>query len=197
VKNIQHYRLFVALGVPEFVIENMVALLHDLRRRLPGKEIRWAHPDNSHLTLAFLGDVPVDKVEELTRVLTAAAANISPIQLHAGRIGFFPHARSPKVIWVWVHDDQGELIRLQRAVASACVPFGAKDEGREFTGHLTLGRIERLPKAKIELLGELAREMEGRALGVWTTSKVNLMRSELSAGGSQYTCLSRISLSKT
>ena len=160
-KDAKHYRLFVALPVPAGVKEQMAALLDELRGRLPGKEIRWTRPEQSHLTLAFLGDVATDKVDGLTGALRKAAGGFTAIPLHAERLGFFPNVRLPRVIWVWVHDDRGELALLQREVASACVAFGAKDEGREFTGHLTLGRVERLPKDKVKALGELARGLEG------------------------------------
>ena len=190
----EQFRLFIALPVPEPVKEELRRLQDELRERLPGNEVRWTRPGQIHLTLKFLGNIPVARVGELTEAVRTACSPFSPFQVRAGRIGFFPDVRRPRVIWAWVHDDHGQLPRLQRALDEATALFGSHKEEQEFTGHLTVGRVKALKPARVHLLAELARGMADRVFGDWTVDKVEIMRSELSAEGSHYSSVAEIAL---
>jgi 2'-5' RNA ligase len=190
-------RLFLALRVPEAVREELRRFQAELRARLPGDAVRWTRPDQIHLTLQFLGNVAANQVEPLIAATRRACQPFAPMHLRAERIGFFPHVNAPRVVWTWVHDDFGDLPRLQKAVAEAAAPFCDHREEKSFTGHLTLGRIGRLPPAQARIPAELAVALTDRVYGDWTAGHVALMRSELSATGSQYTSLVEIPLPRT
>jgi 2'-5' RNA ligase len=179
-------RLFLAVMVPERVREELRRLQDELRRHLPGEVVRWTNPAQIHLTLHFLGNVEAAQVGQLTEAVRLASEPFGPMRLRAERIGFFPQALSPRVIWAWVHDDFGDLVRLQKALAAECAPFGQPPEEKGFTGHLTLGRIGRLPAAQARSLGELAVTLADRVHGDWTARHVTLMRSEPGGNGSRY-----------
>jgi 2'-5' RNA ligase len=66
---------------------------------------------------------------------------------------------------------------------------------QEFTGHVTLGRIQRFQRADAEILVKAASRAAGQFFGEWTADTVELIRSELSSGGSRYTTLAAIPLS--
>ena len=186
--------MFIAVPVPAAVREELRRLQDELRGRLPGQAIRWTRPEQIHLTLRFLGNVPADSVGELTDAVRRACASFAPIPLHAGRIGFFPQARVPRVIWVWVHDDWGHLTRLQQAATSVTSMFTKEPEEKGFTGHLTIARAQGLKPAPARILGEAALEMTNRVFGDWTAESVEIKRSELSAGGSRYSTLAELPL---
>jgi 2'-5' RNA ligase len=117
-----------------------------------------------------------------------------PLRLRAERLGFFPDGRSPRVIWVGVHDDRDALPLLQRAVESAVASFTSEKSAERFSGHVTLGRIKGIARADAERMVGLAERMASRCFGEWTADTVELIRSELSPQGPRYTVLAAIPL---
>ncbi|MGH3538391.1 MAG: 2'-5' RNA ligase family protein, partial [Pseudonocardiaceae bacterium] len=75
-------RLFVALTPPGEVIEALRVVTQELRECT--LELRWTRPQQWHVTLAFLGEVGDDIVDELARRLSRAAARHSPLALALG-----------------------------------------------------------------------------------------------------------------
>jgi 2'-5' RNA ligase len=57
-------RLFVAVVPPLEVVEDLSEFAEP-RREYPDDDIRWATDEHWHITLAFLGDVPDWKTDEL------------------------------------------------------------------------------------------------------------------------------------
>ncbi len=187
-------RLFIAIPLPEPLRHELKTLQSELRARLPGDAVRWTPPEQIHLTLKFLGGTPADRVGELTANLHRACAPFAPFPLRAERIGFFPERGHPRVIWTAVRDMDRRLALIQTAVARTCAGFGDSKDEKEFAGHLTLGRVEKLPRALAEMPGTLEREMAARVLGEWKVSRVDLMRSELSPQGARHFRVAEIAL---
>jgi RNA 2',3'-cyclic 3'-phosphodiesterase len=195
IKEAGMFRLFVAISLPDAVKDEIEKAQGQIRGALREDFIRWAKPEQFHLTLKFLGNVAPSRVAELTEALRAACVNFSALQLRAERIGFFPNMRFPRVVWASVHDGKDILPRLQEAIATNIGGFVEKQEGKKFTGHITLGRMERINRPQSELLTKLAYGMGERFFGEWTANKVELIRSELSSSGSRYTTVAAIPLS--
>ena len=190
----ERYRLFVALAVPDDVKDKMEAARADLRRVLPDRNVRWARPEQFHLTLRFLGDVEVGRAEALTEAIRAACAGFGALHLRAERIGCFPERGYPRVVWVGVRDEAEQLPRLQQRVESATAGFTSQAKEERFTGHLTLGRIKGIKQPEAEALGKATAGMAGRFFGQWTACQIELMRSELLPQGAQHTSLASIAL---
>jgi 2'-5' RNA ligase len=205
-------RLFVAISPPEDVKGRIEKAQRQLRSALPGNIVRWTKREQFHLTLKFLGNVAETRVNELTEALRDACANAEPLHLRAERIGFFPGAHAPRVLWVGVQDEKDALAKVQKMVegsvenfiaspGTAAVPAASSPAGRQrsqektFTGHITLGRIERIRRSEAETLAKAVGDIAEPFFGEWTASHVELIRSELSSGGSRYTTLAEVSLS--
>jgi RNA 2',3'-cyclic 3'-phosphodiesterase len=112
-------RLFVAIPVPDTVRAELLRVQSELQLLVPRGTVRWTNPEQFHLTLRFLGDVPFEHVAGLQASLRAVCAGIHPLHLLAQGVGFFPNARSPRVIWVGIHDRENRLLILQQKVESA------------------------------------------------------------------------------
>jgi 2'-5' RNA ligase len=190
-------RLFVALPVPSDVRQALAELRRSLQAGVSPSTVRWTDPSQVHLTLRFLGKVAADRVEALAAALSEALRGLAPARLIAEGIGYFPHPRHPRVIWVGVRDSSGGLAALQAATQSACAPFTLEPPEPAFHPHLTLGRIKSASPAGTRPLIDAARGLEDRRFGEWTADGVELMRSELGSAGSRHTCLVRIPLSVT
>jgi 2'-5' RNA ligase len=99
------------------------------------------------------------------------------------------------VIWAGLQGDLDALRRLAAAVDAEAEALGFPRERREFTPHLTLGRVRaRLrPDDQRQLLGFL-KEANVQELGHFQPDTLNLMASELRPGGAVYECLYSVPL---
>jgi 2'-5' RNA ligase len=198
-------RLFVAMSPPEDVKDRIEKAQDQLRRATPGKIVRWIKRDQFHLTLKFLGNVAEPRVGELIEALRAGCTHFAPFCLRAEGIGFFPGARVPRVLWAGVSDKKGTLPELQRVIQTGVKKFTQEDSAEpgsagvppasQFTGHITLGRIQRIRPAESEALSQATTAIANPFFGEWTANCVALIRSELSPGGSRYTTVAAIPLS--
>jgi 2'-5' RNA ligase len=190
-------RLFIAISLPEKVKNEIETAQNELRRALPIGSVRWTKREQIHLTLKFLGEVPADQTEALTQSIQEACKKFPPLRLRAARIGFFPNANLPRVIWAGVNDRAGGLPTLQFKIESAVKEFGTQGPEKTFIGHITLGRAQNLKRPQAEILARLATGMTARVFGEWTAGKVEIIRSQLSSGSPQYSQLASVPLAGT
>ena len=188
-------RLFVAISLPDPVKDEIEKAQRQLRDSIPGKSVRWTKREQFHLTLKFLGNVRESQVSELISALRESCMRFSELQLRAERIGFFPDARFPRVLWAGVHDEKSQLTPLQSAIEESVKSFTEERPEKRFTGHVTLARLLRIQRREAEALAKTVSTMSQRLFGEWVANKVELIRSELSSSGSRYTTLADIPLS--
>ncbi len=182
-------RLFIAVDPGERFRRDLSTRLDAWRARVP---IGWVRPENMHLTLAFLGELPETALPELEAALRSAADGSGPFVLRPGEVGAFPSLRSPRVL-VLHCDSGGRLERLASAVRAATDPLlpPAQRDDKPFRAHLTLARIKR-PLTPAEL-----RDLAGMRLGEWEPlpiAEVRLVRSVLGRAGPTYTELRAVPL---
>jgi len=182
-------RLFIAIALPEPVRDEIIRVQQELQPLVPRAVVRWARSDQFHLTLRFLGDVSVDLIDCLRQAIGTVCQSAPPLSLHAAGIGFFPNPRSPRVVWVGIDDGPGRLTDLQRRIEASVQPFSSEPGEKNFTGHITLGRLKNARPADTRDLAARAQSLERRVFGDWTADEVEIIRSELSPGGSRYTSL--------
>lgn len=139
-------RLFVAVEVPVVAGQALAAAVAPLRERHDG--LRWVRPANWHVTLAFLGEVPVGgRIRAVSALYRATAgARPCPITL-SGRLGRFGH----RVLWAAVETTGDELQVLADGVRRELGSDGLAIDDRPFRPHLTLARGRRgqtMPRAR-------------------------------------------------
>src|SRR3954451_24125541 len=81
-------RLFVALAPPPEALEHLDEFL-DVRRG--AGDFRWVQPDQVHVTLAFLAEVPDRKLDDLVERLERAAARRTAFETAVAGGGAFPN----------------------------------------------------------------------------------------------------------
>jgi 2'-5' RNA ligase len=168
--------LFVAVVPPVEVVEHLGAFVEP-RREHPDDGLRWAAEENWHLTLAFLGEVPERKTEDLEARLERAAHKRAPMTLRLAGGGAFPNAAEARVLYTAVHGDRTELSRLATGARAAANKAGIEVAGRKFTPHLTLARLRR-PLDVTKWL----RIFDGYAGPEWTADRIELISSRLGQG---------------
>jgi len=182
------WRLFLAVTPAEPVKAALAEVQERLRRRLPIGTVKWTPPDQLHLTLRFLGDVPAPSAPDVAAALARVAEAATSFALGAERLGVFPHVRRPRVIWVGLGGDLLELSQLQAAAVAATAPWGRRED-QPFHAHLTLGRVRELPPARLRGVGEAVANCAPGRLAGWEVQAVELLRSELRPAGAIHTRL--------
>jgi 2'-5' RNA ligase len=184
----EHWRVFIAIELPSVVRKSLSDHIHGLRKALPDLRASWGRQENLHLTLKFLGDTPVAKIEALSQAAYNAAVRFSRFDLVVGRCGAFPSTGQPRVLWIGIDDRSGELADLYRSLEDECANAGFAREERPFHPHLTIARL-RKPQGS-RRLAELHGEMGFTNQRV-SVSEMVLFRSELLSEGSRHTAISR------
>ena len=176
-------RLFVALAISNGVREAIAALIRELQPL--DDSWKWVRAENLHVTLKFLGEISLDKLEGI-RVALRGVGCPWPIAVNFAALGFFPDERRPRVLWVGMEASQS-LPALAAAIDDALAKVGVPREERDFTPHLTLARSKR-GKLSPELKQELARHSAGQ-FGGMSASAFRLVESRLKSTGAEYTTL--------
>ena len=189
----QTLRTFIAVELDQELKTTLAGIQARLCGAVPPRAVRWVQPEGIHLTLKFLGDTPLDKVEQVKAALARAAEQIPAFTVTVGGVGCFPNAHRPRVVWVGVHEPSGCLERLWQAVESHVAPLGFPTEKRPFSPHLTLGRVQRYASSgEVRDIGQavaaLASEMAGAQDEMAVTS-VAYIKSDLRPTGAVYTTL--------
>lgn len=184
----EHWRVFCAINLPLVIREMVMAHSLRLRKSVPEAQASWSRPDNIHLTLKFLGEIPQTRVEELSRAAANAATDQGsfPISVHGS--GVFPTHGQPRVLWIGIEDLKGKLGEVYRRLEDECAKVGFKKEERPFHPHLTVARLRKPQHARTLADAHKAMEFEPAE---WTVSELLVIRSELSSNGSKYTNVSR------
>jgi 2'-5' RNA ligase len=183
-------RTFIAIELDDELRDNLGRLQAGLRDRLSPRSVRWVRPEGIHLTLKFLGDTPVDKLEEIQAALARAASEAGPFTVTVGGLGCFPNPRRPRVVWVGLQEVTGRLKQLRDAVEDHVAPLGFPTERRAFSPHLTLGRVQRnASKSEVREVGELVTATQIGTIDEMAVTAVSYIKSDLKPSGAVYTTL--------
>ena len=88
-------RLFIAVELPDEVKSQLTDLQERLKKACGFCPARWVAAGNIHLTLNFLGDVAVDKIDDITNAVKTAAVEFPPFELSLTETGAFPNLERP------------------------------------------------------------------------------------------------------
>lgn len=133
-------RLFVALDLPS----SLRTRLSWMSGGLQGA--RWVPPENYHVTLRFIGEVPAWRAEEIDLALAGLRATGFELQLSG--VGTFEKGGKVMALWAGV-DRNPALEHLQSKVETALQRAGLDSERRRFNPHITLARVESVPSHKV------------------------------------------------
>jgi 2'-5' RNA ligase len=99
---VDSYRTFVAIELPHALRARLIEHIQQLRRQLPDTRASWSREDNLHLTLKFLGNVPVSEIPKVSDAVARAVTAIKPFEITVASCGVFPPRGRPNVLWIGV-----------------------------------------------------------------------------------------------
>lgn len=197
-------RIFIGIDLDPELRSRLERFLEGLAGFAP--DARWARPESLHITLKFIGEQKPEQVEGITERLRQIES--SPIEIRASGYGFFPTAKSPRVLWIGIH--AAGLAELARNIDAATAELGVPREERPYSPHLTLARAagrsgsaksgsparqkRDTPNSVFTVLQKRLAAMGELDFGTMTASKFILYQSQLSPAGSKYTKLQQFPL---
>ena len=192
----EQIRAFVTIELPSDILAELERVAQELRdAKVSG--VRWVRPEGIHLTLKFLGDIPPESVDTVSQALGRCVSTRAPFELRLSDLGVFPNLRAPRVIWIGLDGALGPLLDLQRAVEDELEGLRFPRERRDFSPHLTLGRVrEGIPPAQRKGIGGDIASSTVEADGELAVRELSLMRSILMPSGTVYTRLYAVPLGR-
>lgn len=183
-------RTFIAIELDEQLKKILSAYIRELDKTKT--KIRWVKPAGMHLTLKFLGEIDQVKAERVIQELQETVRRYPCFPLTLRGTGTFPPgSRHPKVVWVGIQKDP-TLMALACEIEDKMAQLGFPREKREFTPHLTLGRVK--SQAGIDSLVRRLKEDEAKPFGQMKVSRVTFFQSTLKPTGAEYTPLREFDL---
>lgn len=159
-------RLFFAIWPDAMALQSLLDLQGALLAECGGRATRR---EQLHLTLAFLGETPEERVPALTQILASLPTQF--FALRTDRLGSF---MPPGIVWAGPSEPNGPLLALKEALDVGLGSAGFPVEARRFRPHVTLLRDARHKPAR-------------RTLDVaWPVTTVTLVQSRQTPGGSHY-----------
>jgi RNA 2',3'-cyclic 3'-phosphodiesterase len=207
VNNPDSFRTFIAIELPPDVRARVAQHIARLRREVPDVRASWSREDNLHLTLKFLGNVPVADTPKVSDAVERATKTVSSFQLTFSGCGTFPPHGRPGVLWIGAGSARilpadsvrrpalsgaANLERLFNSIETELAEAGFARETRQFHPHLTIARLRHSQGARP--LAELHQNL-GFTPIAFDVSEVVVFRSELLREGSKHTAISRHKLS--
>lgn len=169
-------RAFFALVPEDAVRLQFLALARDVARRSRGRSISGEHV---HLTLAFLGDVPLESVPTIRTIGDAMPRNGASLAFDT--LGAW---RASGVAWVAPSVLPAALATLHARLHAALIEVGFALENRPFRPHVTLARrcVQPHPRQQSAPIH-------------WAVRRLSLIGSELRPEGPVHTTLGEWALS--
>ena len=174
-------RIFIAINFfPDPVFYDM---LMDIKKRLEKERIRWVKTDNLHITLRFIGDYDINKIPEISEILSDVALNTTGFKLIYKDLGVFKSLSYPKVLWVGLEQSIA-LRELKKKIDLELNKTGFDFKEKKFSPHLTLGRMKYL-KDK-DSLRELMQNYKNKVFMRQNVESIVLMESKIDQKGAEY-----------
>lgn len=178
-------RLFIAIKFTPEIKKQISQIIQYLSK----EAIRgnFTRTSNLHLTLAFLGEVSSNRVQDIMKVMNQNAMGRESFEIEIGGLGKFINHREP-LYWYGIQENE-TLSKLQYTLIRGLKAYGFSVDDKPFRPHITLGRRCRMNSDFDE--NEFAKMISPIFMEVTT---INLMKSEYKEGKLTYTSLGEVKL---
>lgn len=149
-------RAFIAIDLPNQTQEKIGQITHNFVKQFP--QVRWELPEKMHITLAFLGALPDDKVNSVRPLLHHIAQNHTPFELTITDLSYFYKKHEDSLVYLDVVDREKNLQMLYRTLQKE-LENDQYSLPQRFTPHVTIGKLKRLrfPHEVKKILYDLAK----------------------------------------
>ena len=186
-------RSFISLNISSDTKEEFYKIQNKVKKNIDESQvnrIRWEKNDKFHMTLFFLGDVPTEKIKEISYELQSVSSDgqTNGILFKANSINAFPNLKYPRVLIVELINEDEKAIELYDNIKQVLLQFDFKPD-KKFHPHITLGRVKKNQKINlVELADKISFNLS------FTINNFYLMESKLDYRGSVYKIIKRFPL---
>lgn len=166
-------RVFLALAPPDDAKDELARALAPAYEEYP--RLRWNRIEDWHITLAFLGELPLTTVPLLMPPLAELTTRHRPLRLALRGGGHFDE----RVLWSGIEGELEGLHRLATDVRDVVKACGVSFPDRPLRPHLTLARSRRGDHSAIV---EVAARLAGFSGRVWEAERLHLVGSNFGRG---------------
>ncbi len=166
-------RLFFALWPGDEAVATLSAAAEEAARRWGGRPMR---PQTLHLTLAFLGEIEPDRLNQAEEAAEGIDARAFDFSLD--RLGYWPHNH---IFWAGCTRRETRLQHLAQELADRLRTRGFVLERRAFSPHVTL----------VRKMGVAPQPLPDLVACRWHCGEFTLVRSIFSDAGVVYQKLAR------
>ena len=178
-------RSFLALEVSAPVVDYLREVIEKLSKR--ARDVKWVKRDAIHITLKFLGQIEEELVPKIQEALKPIGSRFTPFMVSLKEIDAFPSRRRARVVIVRLNKGVDEIKAIYEDVEEGLTGFDFEREAREYTPHITLGRMKTpaaFPDGDLPPLERMEFKVDALVL----------FKSTLTPGGAIYTPIWKIKL---
>ena len=103
--------------------------------------LRRVKPELMHVTLAFLGRTPDDRLPDVTAAVEAAASAVTAFDIEVDHSGRFPPTGKPRVAWLGIGAGAPAMLNLGEKVRAELARRELAFDRKPLRAHVTFGRI--------------------------------------------------------
>jgi 2'-5' RNA ligase len=133
-------RTFIAISLPQTIQEKLSSLQRELKAT--EADVKWVPPGNMHLTLKFLGETEDKLLPEITDLLREISRTNKSFLLRLSHLGAYPKISAARIIWMGIEEGKNESRNIAQALGQHLLALGFPQEERDFSAHITLGRVK-------------------------------------------------------
>lgn len=187
-------RAFISIEPPDELRTQIAALQKSLDKELKSDFVKWTKPDQIHLTLRFIGEMPEADAKKVLTGMRKACKEFKPFHLHLGGLGAFPDIQRPSILWTGVSGDVENLKNLVHQINHEISGVVGMPELQQYIPHLTIGRVKELPAAKLKRFTAACAANPIHLHGCVDVKSVKLMKSVLGKAGAVHTAIGNVKL---
>lgn len=187
--DVESKRLFVAVQLPPPIEDILSTCQKKLQKS--GSDAKWVEPQNIHLTLKFLGSVPIDIIESLAKTLDKLFGQFKKFEVTLSVLGCFPSQHSVRVVWAGLEDKNNTLKGIAAKLDDALLKLGFEKESRDFQAHATLARV-RSPRNQTSLIEKIKEANQEFKNEKFLIDNITLFESKLNPKGPTYSIIHQV-----
>lgn len=168
-------RLFLAIEIDDEVKK-------EIQQLVKGNEqvkINWKEPQNSHLTLVFLGNILTSDIAEIINITEDVCLKNQDFVIKLNGLGFL-NRKGKKILYIDV-DHPKKTEDLHQDLVDALGKYIEKRRNRKFLAHVTIAKFDN--KKKIQ---ELIKDYKDHSFGNLKIEKITLFESDLAGEKPKY-----------
>jgi 2'-5' RNA ligase len=131
-------RLFAGIALDDVARQRCANVADSVRRT--GFEARYEAPQKYHITLAFLGNVPLDRIAPVEAVVDSLSG-MPAFRIVLDRLGAFPQERRPRVVFIGARERHVAFANLSKYIREAYASLGFKLDD-DPVAHVTIARLK-------------------------------------------------------